>query len=456
MASLLRLLVLCLLFGLALPAAASNTLSKDDLATQKELLQLKIDSNREIVQKDLDNLKSRIDALDSRINDQNNRVGDIGQSVERTALIIGILGTLVTVILAFGGLIGYFSVAKKAVEEAQTASKKWFDDHHEELVKQIRDLEKATEQAHQKIDNSVNDVQQHSDAASATIERMQKNLNTPDEQARPISDSEQDNLRQSVEQIRGKPEASYSFEDWNTRAFEAYNSKQYEDAALYWKHASSTPHAGAKNTAQALFNRGISLSLLNRHDEACTTYKQLIETFSLDSAPIIRVIVASAMSNMGITLGRMQKPVEAIAIDEKLIATYSSDTNPAIREQVANAYNGKGFVRLMEAKKAWNNKDQALSLLHEAQADLLASLELHANSGIALGNLAYVQWLLGNQQDAKEHFCTALSAAQHGAEELYRGTLNDVVTDATPEDAAFRDMIERLWNEYQAAKSSEG
>ena len=48
MASFLRLLVLSLLFSLALPAAANEKFGKDELDAQKELLQLKIDSSREL------------------------------------------------------------------------------------------------------------------------------------------------------------------------------------------------------------------------------------------------------------------------------------------------------------------------------------------------------------------------------------------------------------------------
>lgn len=110
MASFLRLLVLSLLFSLVLPAAANEKFGQVELDAQKELLQLKIDSSRELTQKDVDSLKSRIDALDKRLDDQNNRVGDIGQAVDRFAVITGIAGLVVTLLLALVGLIGYFSV----------------------------------------------------------------------------------------------------------------------------------------------------------------------------------------------------------------------------------------------------------------------------------------------------------------------------------------------------------
>ena len=74
MTHLFRLLALSLLLGLALPTVANEKIGKDELDAQKEVLQLKIDNGRELVEKSLDGFKGRIDALDKRIDDQNNRL----------------------------------------------------------------------------------------------------------------------------------------------------------------------------------------------------------------------------------------------------------------------------------------------------------------------------------------------------------------------------------------------
>jgi len=71
MAALFRLFALSLLLCLILPATAGDKISKDDLDAQKEVLQQKIDNGRELVQKDFDAIKARVDALDKRIDDQN-------------------------------------------------------------------------------------------------------------------------------------------------------------------------------------------------------------------------------------------------------------------------------------------------------------------------------------------------------------------------------------------------
>lgn len=451
MASFLRLLVLSLLFSLTLPAAANEKFGKAELDAQKELLQLKIDSSRELTQKDVDSLKSRIDALDKRLDDQNNRVGDIGQAIDRLAVTMGDGGILLTVLLALGGLVGYFSVARQAKEEAKATSQQWFDSNHAKLLAQIEALQQAATQAQQTIAHKVDAVTQLHDVA---ITHIQGGMGKTGENGTPINSEEEAALRQSAEEIKAKPEASYSFEDWNTRAFDAFQAKQYEDAALYWKHASNVPNAGVANTVQALFNRAVSFHHLTNYTESCNTYRQLIDSYSSDNTPSIRELVAKAMRNMGGTLEKMACPDKAIAILQQMIATYSSDTDPTVREQVAKAFNSKGFALLLEAKKTWENRERAVSLLHDALNDLFAGLERRPDCGMTRGNLAYVQWLLGEAQAAENSFSSALAVPQDSGEALYHGTVADIEQHTIAEDQGFREMVERLWAEHQAVKSS--
>jgi len=188
---------------------------------------------------------------------------------------------------------------------------------------------------------------------------------------------------------------------------------------------------------------------MQKPDEAIDTYRDLIAIYSPGDTPAIREVVAGAMINLGFVLEKTQKPDEAIATYKKLINNYSPDDTPAIREQVAIAMNGIGFTHLMEAKKAWEDHDRAFTLLCDAQADLRASLAQCADIGITRGNLAYVQWLLGDQQAAEENFRTALASTRNGGEKLYRDTLDDIALHTIPEDDVFRSMVERLWDEFQ-------
>lgn len=493
MAPLLRFFALCLLLHLSLPAISGNGIGKDELDAQKEWLLLKIDSGKELAQKDIEAQGKRLDALDKRIDDQVSRVSDIGNAVDRFSVVTGWIAILITGVLALGGLLGYLSVTKKAREEAEVVSeitsKKWFDDNHQTLSERIRDLENAVAQALEKIAHSVADVEMHRQSAINTI---QNGITSGVDSNPKLSPEDEEGLRASVKQLKDKPEANYSFDDWNTRAFAAYQARQFEDAALFWKYAAEVPNAGAVNTAQALFNRAVTLSDLKRDDEAIVLYDQLIATYADDKTsalreqvaramgskafrlgqkekneeatalydqliatyaddktPALREQVGRAMLNKAVALGKMEKSEEAIALCEQLIATYANDKTPALCRQVAMAMNGNGFNYLMLAKKNWNTQEHALHSLMQAEQCLQTCLEKKAQWGMALGNLAYVQWLLQRPTDSEASFRTALKSKENGGDELYKLTLDDVAQYTIPEDVDFKEMVERLWAEYK-------
>lgn len=299
MAHALRLLVLSLLFSLSLASPASEQAAKADLEAQKESLQLKIDSNQALTQKDIENLKSQLDGVGKRIDDQSNRIGDIGQSVDR-------FGILITLVVAVGGVFGYISAKIKAKEEAQQASQEWINSHQNELEKRIQQLEqtakqaiqkaeqvrKKAEQAHQQIDDSTSSVKQHGQDADATMEAaanaVTAKMMSLMPQSQSISQEDKKILHDNIKNITNKPESEYSFEDWNNRAFDYYNSEKFEEAALYWKRASEIPNINNINKATAIFCRAMALGETNRTYEAIGIYEQIIEDYGADSTLTLR------------------------------------------------------------------------------------------------------------------------------------------------------------------------
>ena len=98
--SLVSTLSIAICLAASWPCTAKESVSQDDLSAQKELLQAKLDANKELTQKDIEILYKRFDAVDKRIDDQVSRVSDIGNSVDRFTTIIGVIGTLITVLLS--------------------------------------------------------------------------------------------------------------------------------------------------------------------------------------------------------------------------------------------------------------------------------------------------------------------------------------------------------------------
>ena len=622
--SLVSTLSIAICLAASWPCTAKESVSQDDLSAQKELLQAKLDANKELTQKDIEILYKRFDAVDKRIDDQVSRVSDIGNSVDRFTTIIGVIGTLITVLLTLGGLIGYFSVVAKVRETAQETAKKWLQENEKELRSRTDTLHSNAQEA---INTTLEGVTNSASEAKAAMERAQKEIGRtqPDAPATPVSRKDTETLQRRSEELKSIPENSYSFDDWNTRAFAAYNDGRLERAALYWENAAKIPAAGAENSASALFNQGVSLGQLHKHDaaiaafdqlisrytndtsnalreqvakaivnsgathgqmgdndkaiaayeqviatyssdpalrepvatamvnkgirlgkmgdnekeiaayeqviaayssdptptlreqvaramvnkgfthgqmgdnekeiaayeqviatyssdpalrepvaramvnkgathgqmgandKAIATYEQVIDTYSSDPAPALREQVAKAMVNKGITHGKMGNNDKEIATYEQVIDTYSSDPAPALHEQVTRALNCKGFTLLLSAKEQLVSGDghQANNLLQKGETDLQAAVERKPQWGIALGSLAYIQWLLKRPAESEATFRDALTAKDDGGEHLYKDTLDDITQHPIPEDAAFREMVTRVWTEFQALKSSE-
>ena len=581
--SLVSTLSIAICLAASWPCTAKESVSQDDLSAQKELLQAKLDANKELTQKDIEILYKRFDAVDKRIDDQVSRVSVIGNSVDRFPTIIGVIGTLITVLLTLGGLIGYFSVVAKVRETAQETAKKWLQENEKELRSRTDTLHSNAQEA---INTTLEGVTNSASEAKAAMERAQKEIGRtqPDAPATPVSRKDTETLQRRSEELKSIPENSYSFDDWNTRAFAAYNDGRLERAALYWENAAKIPAAGAENSASALFNQGVSLGQLHKHDaaiaafdqlisrytndtsnalreqvakaivnsgathgqmgdnekeiaayeqviaayssdptptlreqvaramvnkgfthgqmgdnekeiaayeqviatyssdpalrepvaramvnkgathgqmgandKAIATYEQVIDTYSSDPAPALREQVAKAMVNKGITHGKMGNNDKENATYEQVIDTYSSDPAPALHEQVTRALNCKGFTLLLSAKEQLVSGDghQANNLLQKGETDLQAAVERKPQWGIALGNLAYIQWLLKRPAESEATFRDALTAKDDGGEHLYKDTLDDITQHPIPEDAAFREMVTRVWTEFQALKSSE-
>ncbi|WP_306603395.1 tetratricopeptide repeat protein [Azonexus sp.] len=705
-----RLMIISFSLTCALPSVAAE-INKDDLDAQKELLQLRIDSGRELLQKDIEAQWKRLDAIDKRIDDQVNRVSDIGNAVDRFTAISGWISILITVLLASGGLVGYFSVVAKAKREAKETASNWFAENEKELRAKIDSLHSH---ARDNINHSVQSVQDSATEAQAVIERTQKTIGLMQSDTSPNPDNDKDTktLLRRTDELKDIPENNYSFDDWNTRAFAAYKAGKLEEATLYWEKATKVPTASLVNSAQAIFNQAFTLGQMGKTEEEIVLYDQLIDTYADDNTPALREqvakamgnkavllgemekneeaialcdqliatyaddktpalrnlvaqarfnkavtlgkmekneeeialydqliatyaddktpalrnlvaqamsnkavtlgkmekneeaialynqliatyaddktpalrnlvaqamfnkavtlgkmekneeeialydqliatyaddktpalrelvakaisnkavtlgkmekneeaialydqliatyaddktpalreqvaqamfnktvrlrkmekkeeeialydqliatyaddktpalreLVAKAMSNKAVTLGKMEKNEEAIALYDQLIATYADDKTPALRELVAKTMNGKGFSHLLLAKKNWTNRDLALDYLTWAKESLQGCLKRKPQWGMALGNLAYVQWLLGKPQAVEQAFHNALAAGENGGEMLYKGTLDDIAQHSIPEDIGFRELVDRLWAEYQGNRPS--
>jgi tetratricopeptide (TPR) repeat protein len=505
-----RLLTLGLLLWLCATAcvAAGDAATQADLTAAKELHQAKLDAFKDLHQKDVDALRQQVAAVDKRVDDQ---LAQVGQAVDRFSAQSAWTGILITVLLVLGGFLGYRNAKQEAKQDAKeaaseqgrTTAEHWFELHATALTARIAALEEKARDVHHNMDQHLADVKNHATVSKEDIDRArataQENIGKPDAPVSPELERSQRVLSQRDQELKNTNEDTYSFEDWDTRAFAAVSAGKLEDAAYFWQKAAGIPNAGATNVAKALFNKGVAQGQLsqpeaaiatfdellrrfadapepalreqvartlvnkgvtqrqlNQPEAAMATYDELLHHFADAPEPALRHQVAKALNNKGVVQRQLKQPEAAMATYDELLRRFADAPEPALREPVAHALNDRGFTRLMWAKQLGLGSPVTRAHLMAALADFNQAVErMVTSSGMVLGNRAYVHQLLGNAAQAEQDFAAALRAPDSGGQALYEGTLQDLTKHPIPEDAAMRAMVERAWAAYQQAQGTQ-
>lgn len=303
--------------------------------------------------------------------------------------------------LPLAGLAGYLSVQRKAEREAKAAAARWFEEHARELSSQIDTLQKKLQQLEGQAETAFNwHIEKTRRLAEQAQQYIQQKMSEPGKAAHDVPWEAANALAEVERSVKEKPEAQYTYQDWNNRAFAAYSQGEKEGAARFWRAAAKYSAASAKDIVIALFNAGVALEDLGRREEAIAVYDELVRRFG-----------------------------EA--------------TEVALREQVASALNGIGFDFLCNAKKIWKDGSEAaaIGLLAQALAKVEAALQHNPGEPVILGNQGYILFLLGRHTEA---FPILTHAVALGGEELRKSELKDADIHPLPQDESFRALIKRL------------
>jgi tetratricopeptide (TPR) repeat protein len=204
--------------------------------------------------------------------------------------------------------------------------------------------------------------------------------------------------------------------------------------------------------ANAMVNNGFTLGQLNRGEEEIVVYNAIIENFGSAQELSLREAVAKGMVNKGGALSQLGRYEEAIAAHDAVITKFDIAKELILRNSVADAWNGKGFSLLCMAKVNWENITLAKEHLVNASNACNLSILINSDNGAAYGNLAYITWLQGNADAATQHFSTGLSSRAFGGAELYKATLADFEIHPIEPDQGFRELVEKLWEEYKQSQ----
>lgn len=192
------------------------------------------------VARELDRVNRDIELLKERVEAQEKRFDVQTTQLDRT---VGWFQTFLTVLGALLGLAGlgaYFSVQRKAKDEAEEAAEKWFKDRAGALEKRLAelaakeaDLRAALERvegdarsARQRILDSENEVKQQADLAKRSIQSATSEPGklAADPVPLPVPEvlaAETADLRQVARDLSQKPSAGYTVGDWDDLALAA-------------------------------------------------------------------------------------------------------------------------------------------------------------------------------------------------------------------------------------------
>lgn len=318
-----------------------------DLATYKDLTQIRLDNTREILQKDIQALSARLETQDKRLDTQNSHI-------DQNLSILGILLSALSIALPLAGLAGYFSVSRKAREEAKIEAQKearkeaevtandWFQLHAHELQSRLDALQSKLQQMEGQAEVGFNThIQRVQHGADLAIKEMQMSVSGQHSVKKNISELAATALSEAAIAAKNKPESEYTFKDWNNRAFDAYRVGDNERAARFWRDAADDSSASPEQVAQALVNAGSALTDLKQYDQAIRVYEEVIQKFSAIDNPLLKKTIATSLNGKATCFGLMGRLEELNQLLDTLMSQLEADDMLSHGEDMAHAMTNK-------------------------------------------------------------------------------------------------------------------
>ena len=206
--------------------------------------------------------------------------------------------------------------------------------------------------------------------------------------------------------------------------------------------------------AFAYFNRGVAYRAVDDYQSSLQAYDQMLAQFADSQQASIRNLLASAYSNQAETLVKLERYDQAQAVVDQALVKFTPVTDMSQAEAVATLYNNKGFLLFAQSKQQWpSDKAAALLKLQQARQNYEKALSFRNIPGMSYSSLfenyAYTMYLLGDSVTAQRYLAKAL---QVGTQVAYQAALDDINMHAIPEDAGFKALLQRLWQEQQRQK----
>lgn len=302
------------------------------LEKQNTELKTKLES-LEDKQKSVEEYKAIIDRQDKRIEDINTKMASVSEKTSWLAIIIGCL----TFLIGLGGIIFpyvMYKQNKKSQEEAKEDIKLWKEITKKEFDLELKSFKEHSISVQKELDDTIELLK---DEAKQSIEDIRKNMIK--NQVAPIQKhSENFALDKLAETLQKKPMVDYTFDDWNSLAFDAYGKGKNENAVFYWTKAIELGSPTEINIAETLIQKGHSLNEIKDYNKALEAFNEVLNRFNEhNSNEAIQEQIAIALLNKGFTLGLMHDSSVAMGTYNELIKRFKESQNQIIQEQVAQA-----------------------------------------------------------------------------------------------------------------------
>ena len=352
---------LCLTIFLLLPSLTFSANEKPANNTEfqvfKAQTETKLESLKEIKQQDLVDIKKQVETQKETVNAFDKRIEDIDYYINFYSI-------LITLVALFVSLATFFSASSKAKNEARESAENWFKQNENNLLKDIdalkERLKKYEVDAKNDIAQAIQNIQVGiNENASQLVKDAQKGTSA-DFKSTVITANPSPELKAASEELKNKPESQYTFNDWNTLGFAAYAENNLAFAAEYWGKAAIATDASNGASANALFNKGITLDLLNKHEEAIACYDELIQRYGSSAELNLQLQVAKALVSKGVVLGKQNTPDKAIDCFNEVIRRFDTTAFIQLQERVANALGNKGV-----ALRSQNKHDEEIACYDE-------------------------------------------------------------------------------------------
>lgn len=328
----------------SLAVASTEATSQNNEEVQQlrlENLANKIDYGDALLKKDIESLDQN---LKNTIQEKDNRFNDVSKTLT-------IFGTLISLLVATLAFFAFFKAKAVAREEAE----KWIEDNKTKLQDKIeREFDSKITAVQMQIEEiqthlqsakaHTDQIKSHADEVSKIKEKMQQGMdndNTVDVQ---LTESEKNVLQSEVDLLRNKPESQYTYNDWRTRMFDAFDNNNFEEALYFINRSLQVKSINELDFIKSLVNKGIALSRLYRYKESIEAYDAVLDRYLDSKELVLQEGVCKAMFNKGLALSKLYRYEEAEIVYNTVLERYVGSTELALQEGVVRAMINKGAI----------------------------------------------------------------------------------------------------------------